>query len=163
MNVKPTNPKDAVGIKKVSYSVVSGPVVAEMSLALLEGARKYGRHNYRVIGVRASVYYDATRRHMDLWWEGEDLDVDSGLSHVTKAMASLAVLRDAMIRDKMIDDRPPATRAGWMAELNDRAADIVERYPDAVDPYTEVEHGKREKMSAAEYEQSFVKDMPHEE
>ncbi|SVD92517.1 uncharacterized protein METZ01_LOCUS445371, partial [marine metagenome] len=30
----------------------------------MEGAIKYGRHNYRIAGVRASVYIDATIGHL---------------------------------------------------------------------------------------------------
>ena len=81
---KATNPKDAVGIKKVPLSTVSSKVIMEMGLGMLEGARKYGRHNYRVAGVRASVYYDACMRHLMAWWEGEDIDPDSGLHHIIK-------------------------------------------------------------------------------
>ena len=107
--VKDTNPKDAVGTKKPPFSTVSGPVFAEVGVGMLEGARKYGRHNYRVSGVRASVYYDAALRHLTSWFEGEDVDPDSGLSHVTKAICSLVVLRDAVIHDQLVDDRPPVT------------------------------------------------------
>lgn len=77
MTSKPTNPKDAFGIKKASLSCVSSPVLMELGIAMQEGACKYGRHNYRVIGVRGSVYYDATLRHLMSWWEGEDIDPDS--------------------------------------------------------------------------------------
>lgn len=128
---KDTNPKDAVGTKKAPLSTVSGPVMMEIGVAMLEGARKYGRHNYRVSGVRASVYYDAAMRHLMAWYEGQDLDPDSGMSHVTKAMASLAVLRDAMINDKVVDDRPPKAPEGFVEALNKKAAEIIERYPNA--------------------------------
>src|ERR1035438_3531894 len=83
--IKDSNPKDSIGIKKVALSCVSAPVLMEMALGMQEGAMKYGRHNYRVIGVRASVYYDATMRHLMAYWEGEDIDPDSGLSHLSKA------------------------------------------------------------------------------
>lgn len=126
---KPTNPKDAVGIKKAPLSTVSAAVMAEVGVAMLEGALKYGRHNYRGVGVRASVYYDATIRHLFSWWEGEDTDADSGMSHITKAIASLTVLRDAMIQDKVEDDRPPRS-AQFYRELNKKAALLVERYGD---------------------------------
>lgn len=129
MSEKPTNPKDAVGIRKVPFSVLPTPVLAEAALGMLEGALKYGRHNYRAIGVRASVYYDATMRHMNAWWEGEDYDPESKLSHVTKAITSLLVLRDAMIRDMMEDDRPPAT-PDMFKELNVHAAGLVDQYAD---------------------------------
>lgn len=137
-NKKDTNPKDAVGIKKAPISTFSGPVLMEVGVGMLEGARKYGRHNFREAGVRASVYYDATFRHLVAWWEGEDLDPDSGLSHVTKAIASLMVLRDSMIAENWQDDRPPKVKSGWLVELNKKAGDIIEKYPDSVPPVTEI-------------------------
>lgn len=136
-NSKETNPKDAVGVKKAPISTVSGTVMAELGLAMLEGARKYGRHNYRVVGVRASVYRDAAWRHLNKWWEGEDVDPDSGLNHITKAIASLAVLRDAMICDNWNDDRPPRAPEGFFNLLDKLAGDIIAKYPNAVDAYTE--------------------------
>jgi len=136
-NVKDSNPKDSVGIKKVPFSTVPAPVIAEIGLAMLEGARKYRRHNYRAIGVRASVYIDACMRHLTNWWEGESIDPDSGLSHLVKATACLVVLRDAQILDKMVDDRPPKHKDGWIQELNKKAAEIIEKYPEELEPYTE--------------------------
>ncbi len=131
-NTKPSNPKDSVGIAKVPFSTVSAVVWAEVGLAMMEGARKYGRHNYREVGVLGSVYYDATLRHLTDWYEGQDIDPASGLSHITKAIASLTVLRDSMIRENWVDDRPPAVRDGWMEELNAKAKEIIEKYPNPV-------------------------------
>lgn len=139
MDTKESNPKDVVGSKKVSLSRVSSVVLMEMSLGMLEGDRKYGGHNYRVAGVMASVYYDATMRHLMAWWEGEDLDPASGLSHISKALSSLAVLRDAIHNDKMNDDRPPKLEDGWIDELNKKALAITEKYPTRVKPYTQKE------------------------
>lgn len=130
-SIKPTNPKDSVGIKKAPLSTISAPVLMEVGVAMLEGARKYGRHNYRDAGVMASVYYDATLRHLMGWWEGEDIDPDSGLSHITKAIASLTVLRDSMIKGNWVDDRPPVISTTWMKELNKKAEEVIEKYPDA--------------------------------
>ena len=126
---KPSNPKDAVGIKKAYTSVIPWGVIYELGLAMLEGALKYGRHNYRKVGIRASTYFDAADRHMKSWWEGEDIDPDSGISHVTKAIASLTVLRDGMMTGLWEDDRPPALPKGWLAEINAKAAALVEKYP----------------------------------
>ena len=124
---KPTNPKDLVGVRKVPMSTVPATVMAEIGVAMLEGASKYGRHNYRVVGVRGSVYYDGVMRHLMAWWEGEDLDPDSGMSHVTKAITSLVVLRDAMMQGKFTDDRPPRALP-FYPTLNAGAADIIDRY-----------------------------------
>ena len=136
-NSKDTNPKDAVGIKKVPFSVLPASVLAEVGLALLEGARKYGRHNYRIAGVRANVYYDACFRHMTAFWEGEDIDADSGLSHVTKAIAGLMVLRDSMMKGNWSDDRPPRIKSGWVQEMNKKASAIIDKYPNALKPNTQ--------------------------
>lgn len=126
---KPTNPKDACGIRKAPMSTVSAAVMAEVGVAMLEGAAKYGRHNYRGVGVRASVYYDATMRHLMDWWEGVDIDPDSGMNHITKAITSLVVLRDAMIQGKVHDDRPPRS-APFYARLNQLAGEILDRHAD---------------------------------
>lgn len=136
---KDTNPKDAVGIRKAPMSTVSSRVIMETGLAMLEGARKYGRHNYRISGVRASVYYDAAMRHLMAWWEGEDIDPESGLPHPIKAIACLTIIEDARHIGKLIDDRPPRIPQGWVKELNDRAGEIIDRYPDAKIPFTEKE------------------------
>lgn len=134
---KDTNPKDAVGIRKVPMSTISAPVLMEVGLGMMEGARKYGRHNYRVAGARASVYYDASLRHLFAWWEGQDIDPDSGLSHISKCIATLVVMRDAMINDQLVDDRPPKSKEGWMESLNQAASALIDKYPDAKPAITE--------------------------
>lgn len=140
MSKKDTNPKDAVGTQKWrQYSAVPITTIWELGVAMLEGARKYGRHNYRVSGVRASVYVDAAKGHIDQWWEGEDIDADSGLSHIVKAMASLAVLRDSMIQDMMTDDRPPKAMIDKVRDEMQAAVDgIFERFPVAEEAWTQV-------------------------
>jgi len=135
---KPTNPKDALGIKKAPLHCVPCGPLFEVGLAFLEGARKYGSHNYRSVGVRASVYYDAVMRHMMAWWEGELLDPDSGVPHIVKAMACLFVLRDSQLAGNCTDDRPLRCSGGLgMPGLNKKAAAIIEKYPDCVAPFLE--------------------------
>jgi hypothetical protein len=133
---KPSNPKDELGIRRMPMSTVPAPVLAGVGVAMLEGALKYGRHNYRSIGVRASVYYDATMRHLLAWWEGEDLDPDSDISHVTKAIASLVVLSDSELQGNLTDDRPPRSPANWYQKLNSKVTALLEKYPNPVKPYT---------------------------
>lgn len=133
---KDTNPKDAIGIKKPPITTVPLTVLAEVGVGMLEGSMKYGRHNYRVAGVRASVYVDATWRHLMSWWEGEDIDPESGLSHITKAICSLTVLRDAMMNDMWTDDRPPVSNHEFMKELQAAVTKLLEKYPNPVPPYT---------------------------
>ena len=137
--LKNTNPKDALGIKKVPFTTIPWTVLAELGVAMMEGAMKYGKHNYRSIGVRASVYIDAANRHMSSFWEGEDLDPDSRLSHVTKAIASLVVIRDGMISNNWVDDRPLKAPAGWMAAMNERVAELLVQYPNPVLPFVQID------------------------
>ena len=137
---KPTNPKDAVGIRKAPYSTVPTLVMNEVGVAMLEGARKYGRHNYRVDGVRTSVYHDAAMRHLGDFYEGLDIDPESGIHNVTKAIACLVIVRDAIMNDKLVDDRPPKTKniAEQRETLNKLAAQIIDRIPDAKPAHTEI-------------------------
>lgn len=139
-DIKDTNPKDAIGVAKVPLSTVSAPVLGELGLAMMEGALKYGRHNYRVSGVRASVYYDAALRHLLDFYEGQDIDPASGLPHIVKVMACMAVLRDSQIQGNWVDDRPPKSPEGWMEELNNKAKALLEKYPNPVPAYLETDN-----------------------
>ena len=131
-----TNPKDAIGCRKPPLSAIPWPVIYELGAAMFEGASKYRRHNYRVARIRASVYFDATMRHLVQWWEGEDVDPDSGVSHITKAIASLVVLRDAEIQKMVVDDRPPASPLSWMPDVQAQVDEVVKRHPEPLKPYT---------------------------
>ncbi len=103
--MKLSNPKDIIGSNKIPFHLVPNTFIAGLSLAFLEGALKYGRSNFRKVGVRASIYNDALERHMKAWFEGEDIDPESGISHLLKAGACLAILYDAQQADKLQDDR----------------------------------------------------------
>ncbi len=143
---KDTNPKDVIGMKKAPISTLSCAVLFEMGLGMLEGARKYGRHNYRAMGCSASVYYDAAVGHLMDWFEGEDIDENSGMNHITKALTCLATFRDSMLMGNWIDDRPLRNpNKLYKKSFNPKAKEIIEKYPDAVEPYTEANKETRGK------------------
>lgn len=133
------NPKEAAGAKKVGLSVLPVRVLFRVALAFLEGALKYGRHNYREAGLRASTYFDANMRHMAAWYEGQDIDPHSpgNLHHVDKAIASLVALRDSMMHGNWIDDRPPRVEDGWIEEASEDACAIKDAVDQPVAPFTE--------------------------
>lgn len=135
MTLKDSNPKDAIGAKKPPLSTIPCPVLFEIANAMLEGACKYRRHNYRISGVRMSVYYDAAMRHLMRWWEGEDIDPDSGVHHISKAIAGLVIIRDAMMRDMAQDDRPPSTDPSWIEDAQKSTDAVLGRYPEPLPPY----------------------------
>lgn len=128
---KETNPKDAISTKKPRfYSGLPANVTKEVSIGMMEGAMKYGRHNYRVTGVRASVYIDATIGHILDYWEGQDIDPESNLHHITKAIASLYVLRDSQMRNMCEDDRPPKSDVeGDKLRLQAVVDELFNKYP----------------------------------
>jgi len=139
-HVKDSNPKDAIGSTKPPIDNIPLSVISEVGMALAEGQYKYGGYNWRVIGVRASVYWNAAFRHIKAWWEGEDLDPDSQLSHITKAISALVVLRDAMIQENWNDDRPPRSKQ-TPAMVSEQYKQMLERLkslqPDPVEGYTQ--------------------------
>lgn len=134
---KETNPKDSVGSTKVPYHLVPSEVIGGIALAMLEGALKYGAYNYRVAGVRYSIYYDALQRHIKAWWNGEDIDKESGLPHIYKSLACLVVLADSIHIGNANDDRPPRLEDGWVQSLNEKAKALIEKYPSPPQPFTE--------------------------
>jgi hypothetical protein len=106
---KPTNPKDTIGSDKVPIHLWPETATILGAMALLDGALKYGRANWRHDGARASIYFDACRRHLNKWFEGEDTDPDSGLPHLAHALASIAIVVDAEAMGELVDDRQFAT------------------------------------------------------
>ena len=99
------NPKTRFGEAKVKLSSTpTGPLRAMGNVFEL-GAHKYGRFNWRLHEVSATVYYDAAMRHLMAWFDGEDLDPESGESHLAHVMACMAILMDAEANAKMKDNR----------------------------------------------------------
>jgi hypothetical protein len=124
IGLKATNPKDEIGSDKVPLHLWPETATVMGCLGLLDGALKYGRANWRVAGVRTSIYYDAVRRHLNKLFEGEELDPDSGLPHIAHALACLAILVDAKAAGKLNDD---ANYPGGYAKLVDEMTPHVKR------------------------------------
>lgn len=144
---KDSNPKDSVGCTKPPLHCIPAHVLFEIGMGMFEGGWKYREANYRVIGVRASIYYDAAMRHLTAWWEGEDIDPASQIHHISKVMSCLAVLRDCQMQTEngapidYKDDRPPKS-AVPMSKLEDQFKAMLERlqrdHGDRKEPYTEI-------------------------
>lgn len=133
-NTKPCNPKDEAARldNRVDLSLFPDTAVIAGAMALIEGDAKYGGFNYRIAGVRASVYTAALKRHMAAWENGEDIDEKSGLNHLWKALACLAILIDCEARGNLTDDRPPpAPVAEMLDQLRARVQAIREEHKGA--------------------------------
>lgn len=103
---KGPNPKDILGMKKVSFTKIPSIGIAHMGMAMMDGARKYGPYNWRSKKVIASIYVDAAIRHWMAWFEGEEVSDDAKVHHLGHAMACGAILLDAQTTGNLIDDRP---------------------------------------------------------
>ena len=101
-----TNPKDIIGSTKVSLSKFPAVALVHGAHAMMDGAEKYGAYNWRAKQVQAAVYVDAAKRHIDQWFEGEELAKDSQVHHLGHAIACCAILLDALETGNLIDNRP---------------------------------------------------------
>jgi hypothetical protein len=134
-DVKLTNPKDIVGSGKLPLELVPDTAVALESLAYLEGALKYGRFNWRIAGVRASIYRAALQRHLAAWWNGENADPFTGVDHLASVRACAGILIDSRELGKLTDDRPPRAEVGAMIRyLEGEVRELKRLYQDE-DPY----------------------------
>jgi hypothetical protein len=125
IDTKPTNPKDAIGQSKLDLSIVPSTLTVCAAMAFLEGALKYGRFNWRIAGVRASIYIAALKRHLAKWENGQDHDPLTRVHHLDNAIACLTILRDAELYGKLEDDRAPCPNPDAMAELIDGAQPTI--------------------------------------
>ena len=66
------------------------------------GAEKYGDFNWRK-GLEFSRLWGAAQRHQMAFWQGQDLDEESGLPHIAHAIANLMMLMEMGCE---WDDRP---------------------------------------------------------
>ena len=106
VKVTSINPKDLIGAKKLSMTVLPDVAVAHGNHAMQDGARKYGPYNWRSKNVGATTYINAAKRHIAQWFDGQRIATDSGVHHLGHAMACLAIILDAEASGNLIDDRP---------------------------------------------------------
>lgn len=76
----------------------------EVARVLVCGAAKYGDHNWRE-GIAFSRVYAAAQRHLNAYWDGEDLDSESGLPHLAHATCCLLFLLTYTKEHPELDDR----------------------------------------------------------
>lgn len=112
------NPKDKLGIKKVPLHLIPPSALIEEAMCMSDGAKKYGPYNWREEDkpVTVTVYVAAAMRHLLAFMDGEDLDPDSGHSHLGHLRAGIGVVMDAMACGNAIDDRPPKGPATKLLE-----------------------------------------------
>lgn len=144
---KDTNPKDQQAASKIPLSLCSPIAEAKWALAQFAGLTKYGAWNWRIAGVRSSVYLSAAKRHLAAYLSGEEVDPTDGTDHRGNVMACMAILIDAEAAGKLIDDRPPsvclrptyAQCEALMAQLCAQYADKNPRHYTIADTEVEID------------------------
>lgn len=98
---------------KVQMELLSGHWLYGVATVLTFGAKKYSAHNWRK-GLHQSRLLGAAFRHLVDYLGGEDLDPESGLSHLYHASCCLMFASELKETHPELDDRykSPASRAG---------------------------------------------------
>lgn len=124
--VMPTNPKEGAGSQKPpTWSVLPRWVMLSVGRVMQIGAAKYDAFNYRVAPVQAMTYIDAIERHLQLWQDGEDVDEETGESHLASVIAGCTILMDTQALGNLGDNRPKTGLVRRkLDELVDRAAKV---------------------------------------
>lgn len=139
---KESNPKDSAATARIDVSLFPSAAVVYGALGMAEGDLKYGGYNYRVVGVRTSVYIAACLRHLyKFYWCGEDCDPKTGVPHLGNALACLAIIVDGIESKNIIDDRPPKQSSSLFERAETIMGGLMRIFPRKTPRYTEIEHG----------------------
>ena len=91
--------------EKVRTDLYPIDALLETCEVLTYGAKKYEPRNWEK-GFEWSRAYGAALRHLFAFWQGEDLDPETGISHLAHAACEVAFLQSFHIREIGKDDRP---------------------------------------------------------
>jgi hypothetical protein len=93
---------------KPPMELLSHNALVEISKVFGVGAVKYGRYNYKN-GLSWSRVIGAAYRHLGAFNSGEDIDLESGLSHIAHLGCCVIMLLDYIRMHPELDDRykPP--------------------------------------------------------
>jgi hypothetical protein len=82
-----------------------------ISKVLMYGAKKYEKNNFRK-GMVWTIPYDCLMRHMFSWLDGQEVDEESGLSHLYHAAANIMMLIEYEKTCPELDDRFKGKKRG---------------------------------------------------
>ena len=90
---------------KVKVELVPPRWVLALAEVLTKGAEKYAERNWEK-GMEWSKCYASAQRHLLAFWDGEDLDKETGLSHVAHAAWNCLALLTYSEEHQEDDNRP---------------------------------------------------------
>lgn len=77
---------------KPRYSLIPAGALEAIVGVLEYGATKYAPDNWKHVENARERYYNASMRHIQSWWTGEQNDPETGLPHLAHAVCSLMFL-----------------------------------------------------------------------
>lgn len=77
---------------KPRYSLIPSSALASIVDVLEYGATKYAPDGWKHVKNARERYYNASMRHIQSWWIGEQNDPETGLPHLAHAVCSLMFL-----------------------------------------------------------------------
>ena len=89
---------------KAKWSLVPQSALLPMVAVLEFGAQKYSAHNWQK-GLSINEICESLKRHLDAFMEGEDLDPESGISHVGHIQCNALFLSWMLKNKPEMDDR----------------------------------------------------------
>lgn len=108
MITSPDAPKSTGALKfdtgKADLSLIPLVAMIEEAKGFMLGEKKYGRYNY-CKGLEVSRLIGAAMRHILAYQQGENLDPESGASHLGHARCCLAMLLECERLGTLKDDR----------------------------------------------------------
>lgn len=90
--------------EKIQLELLSTKWLLGVGRVLTFGAKKYASHNWRK-GIQQSRLLGASLRHILAYLDGEDLDQESGLSHLFHASCCLMFAAELKETRPDLDDR----------------------------------------------------------
>ncbi len=90
---------------KPEVSQLDPRFIMDLADLITKSAQKYGKYNY-ALGQEYHTPYDSCMRHLMKFMAGEDIDSESGLSHLLHAAANIMILYTSVLKNnKDLDTR----------------------------------------------------------
>jgi len=89
---------------KPRVDLIPGIVLMAIGMVMGFGAKKYGDNNWKK-GTTWKTYYASTLRHLYAWEDGEDIDPDSNLPHLSHALCDIIYLLWYYLKRVGVDNR----------------------------------------------------------
>lgn len=114
---------------KTRYDLIPPEVLEAIGRILTYGAEKYGDRNWEQGGIGYSRYFAALMRHMWSYHSGEQLDPESGMSHLWHAACNIAMMIATVERSELASKDPGNQKPKKAPKSNGHLCSSDPRHP----------------------------------